>query len=433
MEKDFKTIVKTFPQLPGVYVYRDETGEVIYVGKAKNLRSRVGSYFHTALDRYSKTYALVQRINDIQYIVVDNEFGALILEATLIKKHLPKYNIVLKDDKSFLYIVVKKGIYSKILISRKTNLDSKDKNYGPFTNSTVTKQVVRILRKIFPYRDCSESKFQRYRKMNTPCLYGHINLCPSPCVDLSDSLKKQYKNNIKKIEKVLSGDSSKLIRDIENKMKSFSKEKRYEEAVKYRDLLQKFNYVRANYREASEYLDNPYLIDDRNKEALQTLQSLIPSLKQIPNRIECYDISNISGKEGVGSMVVATDGKIDKSEYRRFKIRFKDTPDDVDMLYDVVSRRFNKDWEHPGLLVVDGGKPQVSAAQRALEDMNVSCTVIGLAKKFETIVVKEGNNFKEINVEKTNSGLRLLIVLRDEAHRFAQSYHHLLRLKSLGV
>jgi excinuclease ABC subunit C len=132
-------------------------------------------------------------------------------------------------------------------------------------------------------------------------------------------------------------------------------------------------------------------------------------------------------------MVVATDGKIDKSEYRRFKIRFKDTPDDVDMLYDVVSRRFNKDWEHPGLLVVDGGKPQVSAAQRALEDMNVSCTVIGLAKKFETIVVKEGNNFKEINVEKTNSGLRLLIVLRDEAHRFAQSYHHLLRLKSLGV
>ena len=132
-------------------------------------------------------------------------------------------------------------------------------------------------------------------------------------------------------------------------------------------------------------------------------------------------------------MVVATDGKIDKSEYRRFKIRFKDTPDDVDMIYDVISRRFNRDWEHPDLLVVDGGKPQVSAAQRALEDMKVSCPVVGLAKKFETIVFKDGSSFKEINVEKNNPGLKLLIVLRDEAHRFAQSYHHLLRLKSLGV
>jgi excinuclease ABC subunit C len=433
MEKDLKKFVRILPQLPGVYVYKGETGEVIYVGKAKNLRSRVGSYFHTVLDKSSKTYALVQRINDIEYIIADNEFDALILEATLIKKYQPKYNIVLKDDKSFLYIVIKKGTYPAIVISRKTNLNSKDKNFGPFTSSTVTKQVVRILRKIFPYKDCTESKFKKSKKSKVPCLYGHINLCPAPCVYPSESMNKLYKSNIRKIEKILSGGSSKLIRDVERKMKAFSKVKDYEQAAKYRDLLQKFNYVRANYKEAAEYLDNPYLIDDRSKEAICALQSIIPDLKKPPKRIECYDISNISGKESVGSMVVATDGKIDKSEYRRFKIRFKDTPDDVDMIYDVISRRFNRDWEHPDLLVVDGGKPQVSAAQRALEDMKVLCPVVGLAKKFETIVFKDGSSFKEINVEKNNPGLKLLIVLRDEAHRFAQSYHHLLRLKSLGV
>jgi excinuclease ABC subunit C len=433
MAKDFKQYVKTLPQLPGAYIYKDEAGKVIYVGKAKNLRSRVGSYFFTELDSFSKTYQLVQRINDINYIIVDNEFDALILEASLIKKYQPKYNIVLKDDKSFLYIVIKKDVYPTIVVSRKTNLNPRDLNFGPFTSSTATKQVVRILRKIFPYKDCSLSKFNKYQKLEVPCLYGHINLCSAPCVNSGEAFDKLYRNNISRIKRLLSGGASKLITDIERKMRSFAKVKDYEQAAKYRDLLQKFNYVRANYKEAAEYLDNPYLIDDRSKKALSTLQSIIPTLNEAPKRIECYDISNISGKESVGSMVVATDGKIDKGEYRRFKIRFKDTPDDVDMIYDVISRRFNRDWEHPDLLVVDGGKPQVSAAERAIEDMKVKCLVIGLAKKFETIVVKEGSTFKEIVVEKSNPGLRLLIVLRDEAHRFAQSYHHLLRLKSLGV
>ena len=433
MGKDFNNKVKKLPQLPGVYIYRDIAGEIIYIGKAKNLRRRVGSYFFTELDTASKTYSLVQRINDIEYIVVDNEFDALILEAELIKKNQPKYNIVLKDDKSFLYIVIKKGAYPAVLVSRKTSLDPVNKNFGPFTSSVVTKQVVRILRKIFPYKDCSEAKFNRFKKLGVPCLYGHINLCPAPCVDHSESLKKLYKNNIRKIEKVLSGDSSKLIKDLHKKMNIASKNKNYEEAAKYRDLLEKFNFVRTNYREASEYIDNPYLVDDRSKAALDALQVLIPDLKQSPKRIECYDISNISGKQSVGSMVVATEGKIDKSEYRRFKIRFKDTPDDVDMIYDVISRRFNRDWEHPDLLVVDGGKPQVSAAERALEDKNVSCQVIGLAKKNEIIVFKEGSIFKEVKVDKSDPGLKLLIALRDESHRFAQSYHHLLRLKSLLV
>lgn len=434
MPKDFKEFVKTLPQLPGVYIYKDALGEVLYVGKAKNLRSRVGSYFSTKLDSHSKTYALVQRINDVSFISVDNEFDALILEASLIKKYLPKYNIVLKDDKSFLYIVVKKAFWPTILTSRKTNLISKDKNFGPFTNSAVAKRMVRILRKIFPYKDCSDNKFTKYAKLGVPCLFGHINLCPAPCVDNSEEAHTQYLHNIKKIEKILSGGSSKVVRDLMGNMKKSSKEKNYEQAVKYRDLLENFNYIRASYREASEYMDNPYLMEDVEKESLEYLKATIPGLTGLPKRIECFDIANISGKQAVGSMVVATDGKIDKDEYKRFKVTLKDTPDDVDMMYDVLHRRFNNDWELPALVVVDGGKPQVGAAVRVLEDMNISsCVVIGLAKKFETIVYRDGNEFKEISLEKSDPGLKLLIRLRDEAHRFAQSYHHLLRLKSLEV
>lgn len=433
MQEILKDKVKKLPQLPGVYVYTDEKGEVIYVGKAKNLRSRVGSYFFTELDKSSKTYSLVQRINDVRYIVVDNEFDALILEAELIKKYLPKYNIILKDDKSFLYIVIKKGLFPAITTSRKTNLNSKDRNFGPFTSPNAAKQVVRVLRKIFPFRDCSEGKFNKYKKLTEPCLFGHINLCPAPCVNFSVADRKSYLSNIKKIKKVLTGDSSKLVKSLESRMKEFSKEKKYEEAINYRNLLEKFNYIRSNYRDAADYIDNPYLMEDRNKESLKQLKLLVPALKTEPQRIECYDIANISGKDAVGAMVVATGGKIDKDEYRRFKIRFKDTPDDVDMIYDVLHRRFNNNWEHPGLLVVDGGKPQVSAAERVLEDLNINITVIGLAKKFETIVYRDGTDFVEIATDKNNQGLKLLIRLRDEAHRFAQSYHHLLRLKSLEV
>lgn len=433
MKQDFKKIVRNLPQLPGVYIYSDDRGEVIYVGKAKNLRSRVGSYFQTDLNRNSKTYSLVQKINDVRYIVVDNEFDALILEAELIKKYLPKYNIVLKDDKSFLYIVIKKGLYPTVSTSRKSNLMTKDLNFGPFTNSNVAKKVVRVLRRVFPFRDCSESKFNKYKKLKNPCLYGHIELCPAPCVNQDKMTAKNYRENILKIKRILSGGSSKLIQSLEKNMNSASKDKNYEKAVYYRDLMQEFNYVRSNYREAGDYIDNPYLMDDINKEALDQLKTAIPLIEGNLRRIECYDIANISGKDAVGSMVVATDGRIDKDEYKRFKIRFKDTPDDTDMLYDVLYRRFNNNWEHPDLVVVDGGKPQVSAAERALEDLNIKISVIGLAKKVETVVYREKGVFKEITLNGNNPGLLLLIRLRNEAHRFAQSYHHLLRLKSIGV
>jgi excinuclease ABC subunit C len=257
--------VKKLPQLPGVYIFTDAPGGVIYVGKAKNLRSRVGSYFFTNLNKNSKTYSLVQRINDVRYTVVDNEFDALILEASLIKKYLPKYNIVLKDDKSFLYIVIKKDRYPAVTTARKTGLEAKDLNFGPFTSANVAKQVVRILRKIFPFRDCSQSKFNKYRKLGEPCLFGHINLCPAPCTDSQEKNRKNYLSDINKIKKVLAGGSPKLLKGLENKMKKFSRSENYEQASVYRNLLEKFNYIRSNYRDATEYIDNPYLMDDRQR------------------------------------------------------------------------------------------------------------------------------------------------------------------------
>ncbi len=438
----WKEQVKEFPQLPGVYIYKDGVGEIIYVGKAKNLRSRLGSYFQTNLDLNSKTYSLVHKINDVGYILVDNEFDALILEAELIKKNQPKYNIVLKDDRSFLYIVIRKEkvmirgnyvVISKVLALRKTALLSNDEKYGPYTNSGSTKHIVKVLRKVFMFRDCTPTKFARYFKVEDPCLFGHINLCIAPCIRNDEESLKKYRCNISKVRKVLKGGSSVLLNDLKRQMKNSASKQDYEEAVKLRDLINKFNYIRHNYREASVYLDNPYLMSDISQKALEDLLKEIPLLKTLPKRIEGYDISNISGKQSVGSMVVATDGQIDKDEYRRFKIKIKNSPDDFEMIYEVIRRRFQTDWEFPDLVVVDGGKGQVSAARGALKDLNISVPVIGLAKKFETIVYQDNGSYIEKNLDKNSPAMKLLIQLRDEAHRFAQSYHHKLRIKSLGV
>jgi len=442
MYEYWKEKVKDFPQFPGVYIYKDAEGDVIYVGKAKNLRHRVGSYFQTNLDPNTKTYALVHRINDVGYILVDNEFDALILEAELVKRYNPKYNIVLKDDRSFLYIVIrnekvlicgKSSTIPKVLAQRKTELHPRDIKFGPYTSSGSTKHIVKVLRKVFKYRDCSSAKFTKYHKIGDPCLFGHINQCLAPCAHFHEVSLRQYKDNIQKIKKVLKGGSSALVNDLHRKMKILAKKQDFEEAAKYRDLLDKFNYVRQNYREASVYIDNPYLMSDLSKKALDDLSFELPMLTESPKRIECYDISNISGKHSVGSMVVASDGRIDKDEYRHFKIKLKDTPDDFDMIFEVLHRRFQTDWEFPNLVVVDGGKGQVSAAEEALKDLNINIPVIGLAKKYETVVYRKGTEFIEKNLDKNQSALKLLIQLRDEAHRFAQSYHHKLRLKSLGV
>ena len=434
--------LNNLPNLPGVYQFKNDIGKIIYVGKAKDLKNRVGSYFHVNLTNGSKTSAMVSRINDIDFIEVESEFDALILETELIKKYKPKYNVIQKDDKTYLYIVIRNESFTldskkinvpKIITVRKTELLPKDVKFGPYPDGTTAKFVVRTLRKLFPYRDCSISKFNTYHRKNRPCLYGELGLCLAPCTKFSLSELADYKKSILSIKKILMGGSFNVLNVLTKKMNQFAKNKDYEQASKYRDLIYKYNYVRQKSKLPEVYMENPTFIDDQAEDSLKSLLISLPILKNSPKRIECYDISNISGTEAVGSMVVAENGKITKKEYKRFKIKYKKTPDDFEMIYEVISRRAgHKDsWSTPDLLLIDGGKGQVSAAEAAAKDGSWDVVVIGLAKKEETIVFKDGVEFIELKLDKNDVGLKLLIQLRDEAHRFAQAYHHKLRAKAL--
>lgn len=438
-----KDKVSDLPMSPGCYIYKDINNHILYVGKAKSLKNRVGSYFSTSIQPGTKTYALVNKIYDFEYILAHSEIEAFVLEAELIKKHKPKYNINLKDDKSYLYIIIRKEKIDDVVIpivktARKSDLKKGDISYGPFPDGSTTKYVLKTIRKIFSFRDCSTTKFNSHKKLKRPCLYGDLKLCSAPCVNNDlDS----YNKNIKNIKNFLSGKSKTLINDLNKKMSSASKSQNYEEAAKYRDLIKKFKYITTGFRAAYQYIENPHLLDDIATNSLLELKNNISILTEIPYRIECYDIANLQGKEGVGSMVVATNGHIDKTEYKKFRIKLKNTPDDYFMLREVLTRRLRheikdsnlKPWGLPDLLVIDGGKGQVSTIQNVVDELNLKIPVIGLAKRLETIVFKHPvtDEFVEINLKKTNLGLKLLISLRDEAHRFSRRYHHYLRTKKM--
>ncbi|KKU31764.1 MAG: Excinuclease ABC C subunit domain protein [candidate division WWE3 bacterium GW2011_GWA1_46_21] len=430
--------VKALPKAAGVYMFVNKNNDVIYVGKAKILRDRVSSYFGNDLDPASKTWQLVQNAADLRHIEVFSEFEALILEADLIRKFKPKYNIVLKDDRSCLYIAIKNdslpfetGVIKlpKIVLARKKDLLATDVCFGPFPESNTARYVLRMLRKAIPFRDCSKSKYTRYKKYDRPCLFGHLELCPAPCV--GRITLPDYKRNIYKVKKVLSGNSAGLLKSIERAMNTAAKKREFEKAGEHRDILTRFNFIRERSRAAQGYIDNPYLVEDTLLQAVRDLALDIAILKDAPKRIECYDISNLSGKEATGAMVVAIDGRISPNDYRRFKIKLTAKPNDVGMLTEVLTRRFKNNWDLPNLLVVDGGKGQVSAALAVLGDLGLTVPVVGLAKRLEEIVFKVGSDYKVLELPRNNNGLKLLQRLRDEAHRFSRRYHHYLRMKGL--
>lgn len=443
-----KEIVKNLPQRPGVYLFKNADDEVIYVGKAKNLKARVGSYFQKGIDSGSKTRALVQNLSRIDFIEVVSEIEALVLEAHLIQKYNPRYNIVLKDDKSFLYIEIRKRYVEKdgqkvnipvLRVSRKSDLEDDSDFFGPFPSSSSTRFVLRALRRYFPYRDCSNSKFSKYSKMGRPCLYGKINLCPAPCID--GISVEEYMQHIFSIKDFLEGKSSEIISSLEDKMKASAGNKDYEQAAVYRDMIDKFSYIRKKRVPANLYSQNPNLREDIASKSLKEIKDMLPILEEIPKRIECYDISDLSGEDSVGSMVVAEEGKIERSQYKKFKIKSIEGPDDFAKMAEVLERRLrhlqenSQNWKKPDLIVLDGGRGQISAVLDVFKKLNIEqIPLIGLAKKEEKIIYKDKERFKEISLEEKGNpseGLKLLIRLRDEAHRFAQAYHHKLRIKDL--
>ena len=429
-----RKILTRLPQTPGVYLFWSGQ-KIIYVGKAVNIKNRVSSYFST--DLAAKTRAMVDEANGLSYIKVDSEIDSLLLESALIKKHQPRYNFAAKDDKHPLYIRISKEEYPRVITARKIEENEKNLSfYGPFPSSSSVRGVLKMLRRVFPYSD--------HKLAKNPCIYSHIGLCnPCPSViakqkDLNTkiALKRNYLKNIKMLRLVLERKSPKVEKELLASMEHLSTEQRYEEAKQVRDQLMQLYYVTQKPIPALEFLKNPNLLVDLRAQELQALKAILSKYIYIQKlqRIECYDVAHLAGTNPTASMVTFVEGEAEKALYRRFKIFQKLPKSDVHSLNEVAKRRLKHldDWGEPDLIIVDGGKPQVAVFRSWFTKKAVP--VVGLAKRYETLVIpvrKLGSNsFKEIRVPQ-GPALSLITRIRDEAHRFARVYHHLLVRKTI--
>jgi len=428
--------LKTLPHSPGVYIYKDSSGTILYVGKARNLNKRVHMYFGSQSLLPEKTKQLVSQIHSLRYIQVGSEFDALLLEAKLIRQYEPKYNSITKDDKSPLYInICSLKNLPIIVLSRKVKVQKKEdsKYYGPFPSKKIALSILRILRHSIPY--CQQKK-----RNGDPCFYTHIGLCnpcPSVIEKMPEGTKKEilmrtYRANIKRMQWVLSGHSLKTIRSMQRQMYALSKTRAFEKARILRDQ------INILVRTMQTHYD-PFVFEETDKlelapeEQLQNLlmflQTYYPNLNTL-DRIECYDISNLHGADSVGSMIVFSHGIPYYDQYRKFKIRETNSTSDVAMIKEVIQRRLrHTEWPFPQLIVVDGGKTQVNVIHAILEKCTISAPVIGLSKRLEQIIIKPpySNTLSVKTIPLSSPGLQLLQRIRDEAHRFAISYHRQLR------
>lgn len=549
MNKELEESLKLVPTLPGCYIYYDKNGEIIYVGKAKNLKRRVSSYFHKKHDRV-KVAVLVSKIEKMEYIITDSEVEALILEAHLIKKHKPKYNILLKDDKKYPYFLITDEDYPRITVVRKKNINAdKGKFYGPYTNSRAMYSTLDFLKKIFPLKQCKTPKFS-----NRPCLYYHIGKCMAPCQ--GKVTPQEYQNIVAQVELFLSGKQTELIKKLKTQMEEYAKNEQYEKAARMRDSYldlqktlehQKVVYENARLNEdiiaviyeegifavtilliregrLIDKKDFTYFVENEDKDeffktffqeyystlmlefpdkivstdlenigdkqlyqdwleiishkkikisygkskqgrelaqlAQKNVQNLFENarikklasirddfnevgtylqetlkLTNFPNRIECYDISHIQGTNTVASMVVFYNGMSKKTAYKKFKLKTTEgKPDDFLSMKEVLTRRLSrlgeKNWEKPDLIIIDGGKGQLSSVMEVVEEMGITgIDFVSLAKREEEVFLPHQS--KSIRIPMNSNAMFLIQRIRDEAHRFAITYHRSLRSKAL--
>lgn len=550
MNESLKEIIKLVPEQPGCYLYYNKDGEIIYVGKAKNLKRRVYSYFHKQHDSV-KTSVLVSQIDKLEYIITDSEVEALILESHLIKKHKPKYNILLKDDKKYPYFLITDEDFPRIQIVRKKNLNpDKGRFYGPYTDVGAMYATLDFLKRLFPLKQCKTPKFS-----NRPCLYYHIGKCLAPCQ--GKVTPEEYQKLIRQVELFLSGKQSELLKQIQAQMQKYAEEEQFEKAAKMRDSyldLQKtlerqkvvyentklnedilavlyedgilaivimmiregrlidkkdFTYFADNIDKIEYFetffrdyytglkLEYPDKIISKDLEeigdkelyqdwlkiisgkkitinygkgrgkygelyelALKNARNLLDNarikkmsqirndfnevgsylaeklhLKNFPNRMECYDISHIQGTNTVASMVVFQNGLPKKSAYRKFKIRSTEgKPDDFLSMKEALTRRLarlgTKNWEKPDLIIIDGGKGQLSSVMQIVEELGIKdIDFISLAKREEEVFLPHKS--KSILLPRDSNALYLIQRIRDEAHRFAITFHRDLRSKAI--
>ena len=422
--------VREFPTSPGVYLMKDEQGRVIYIGKAVNLRSRAGSYFTEAAALDRRTADLVNEIADIEYLETDSEVDALLLEARLIKDIQPKYNSELKDDKTFPYLeITTHEDFPRIEFTR--NPASKGtKLYGPFTNAKKLRGTISVLQKIFRFRTCSldiDEGDERWRWFR-PCLLASINQCTAPC-NLRIS-KEDYKKDIQRLRMFLDGKKDKLLRDLRKDMAAASKDLKFEKAARIRDEIQALENL--NLRGDLEEHAQPEVFYIDPKKGMAGLKQIF-KLPELPRRIEGVDIAHLQGGETVASLVQFLDGLPFKHGYKRYKIRTVDGVDDFAAMREVVSRRLRRLQQEgesfPDILLIDGGKGQLNAALAAMQAVGVDPPfTISLAKREEEVYVPGEPEPRRLT--RHSFGLRLLQYVRDEAHRFAQHYHHLLRRRA---
>ena len=543
---DIQEHLKQLPAEPGVYLMKDKFDNIIYVGKAKILKNRVRQYFQSSKNHSSKVKSMVKNIDNFEYIITDSELEALILECNLIKKYKPKYNVLLRDDKTYPYIkVTTNEDFPRVLKVRKVIKD-KAKYFGPYTNTTAVNDTLDIIKNIYPIRTCNIDIERAIKTNMRPCLNLHIKRCVGPCT--GNVTKEEYNKMIEEIILFLSGKEEKLIDILKEKMNKCAMDFNFEEAAIYRDKIKSLedmmekqkidtstsdlnqdviamarahdeacvqvffvrngkivgrehfilegvmdstresilgSFVKQFYME-QEYVPKEIIIEDEiedsfilsewlsskkgqkvtirvpqkgekksliemvRKNAIEYLEKFsdmnkrkyeksigaleelkqILNLDNIPKRIESFDISNIQGVDSIGSMVVFTNGKKDKKEYRRYKIKTVIGPNDYDSMAEIVERRL-KYGDFPDLMLLDGGKGQVSAVKKVLNKYNVEIPLWGMYKDDKHRTKGLISQEKEIELDRTSNLYRFVASIQEEVHNYAISYHRSLRNKSL--
>ncbi|TWU48793.1 UvrABC system protein C [Rubripirellula tenax] len=422
--------VRSFPQTSGVYLMKDTADRVIYVGKAKSLRSRAGSYFLKAAAEDQRTASWIGEIADIDFIECDSEVDALLMESRLIKDIQPKNNKDLKDDKSFPYLMITtRDEFPRVEVTREPK-ERGVKLYGPFPSAGALRGAIQVLQRIFKFRTCnlditeSDEKWQWFR----PCLLHSIHQCTAPC-NFRIS-KEEYRRDIKRLQTFMEGGKKRLLQEMNNEMMTASKSLDFERAAVLRDEIKMLDRLEERGELEANAQPEVFYIDP--KKGLAGLRKVL-GLAETPRVIEGMDIAHLGGDETVASMVQFIDGLPFKPGYRRFRIQDVDGIDDFRSMYEVVSRRFRRLSDEgesfPDILLIDGGKGQLNAAMAAFRDQDITPpTVISLAKREEEIF-RPGES-ESIKLSRNSYALRLLQYVRDESHRFAQHYHHILRSKS---
>lgn len=429
-----KEKIGSLPKKAGVYAFL-KGKEVLYIGKASNLRERVKNHFREPSYR---DYLFLDKVEKIGYIKTDSEIEALILEANLIKKYQPKYNVLWKDDKNYFFIGITKEDFPRIFIthqpkpltSKSLNEEKKIEYIGPFVDGKALKQSLKILRKIFPYRSCGKMP-------KRPCLWYHLNYCLGPCLLKSNAIKeiplastklqKFAQKNVQNLIRVVKEGKKEVLKGLKREMKLAAKKQEFEEAARIRDQIKALERLLEHAKIFEEERDFK-----KWSEVEKELKAFLKKERKI-ERIEAFDISQIHGQFAVGAMVTFVNGLPEKKLYRRFKIKFTKTPSDVHMLKEVLQRRLkHKEWGVPEIFLIDGGKAQLNVVKE-LKSKNPEfkkTMVLALAKKENKLFIEDREKpifLKDLPREIFN----LFLQLRDEAHRFAISYHKKLREKNL--